>query len=146
MEDKEKQIEEMAKDIELAIDNAKKDGWYIEKDLPIWIAEQISEKYQPKLPKDSFVLTNDNAEELANLMVTSPQMQSVMSDLIKAWQKETVEKCINIIEEHYKKCRLSIDCWIVSFAETEAAKKVIKVFFENTKKDIAKQFSVEIKG
>lgn len=44
------------------------------------------------IPEDSFVLTNDNAGELANLIVTSPQMQSVMSDLINAWQKEIAEK------------------------------------------------------
>lgn len=53
-----------------------------------------------KLPKDSVVLTNDNAEELANLIVTSPQMQSVMSDLIKAWQKETAKDiCFKIIKD-----------------------------------------------
>lgn len=59
--------------------------------------------------------------------------------------KETAEKCINIIKKHYKKCRLSIDCWIVSFAETEAAKKVIKVFFDNTEKEIAEQFNIKQK-
>lgn len=50
--------------------------------------------------EDSVVLTNDNAEELANLIVTSPQMQSVMSDLIKAWQKETAEKIYRELCEH----------------------------------------------
>ena len=88
----------------------------------------IAEKVYSKLfPKDSVVLTNDNAEELANLIVTSPQMQSVMSDLIKAWQKETAEKILKELWAEFEKPVF----WADNVAE------IIK--------ELAKQFGVEIK-
>lgn len=91
------QIEEMAKVIETANENCiiYKDGSRPWKEH---IARVLFNQGYRKLPEDSVVLTNDNAEDLANLIITSPQMQSVMSDLIKAWQKETTEKIIDFIE------------------------------------------------
>jgi hypothetical protein len=96
----EKQIEEMAKLIkDYCIIDASYGGKPYANDYEN-LARILLEHYQPKLPEDSFVLTNDNAEELANLIVTSPQMQSVMSDLIKAWQKETAEKIYCELQGH----------------------------------------------
>ena len=45
-----------------------------------------------KIPENAFILTDDNAEELGDIIVKSPQMKSVMSELIEAWQKETAEE------------------------------------------------------
>lgn len=44
------------------------------------------------IPENAVVLTDDNAEELADMIVKSPKMQKTMSRLIKAWKKETEEK------------------------------------------------------
>lgn len=89
--DKEKQIEEMAQ--------CKNSYCFICSECSLKggcdryiLAKELYEQGYRKLPENAFILTDDNAEELANLIVTSPQMQSVMSNLIKAWQKETAEK------------------------------------------------------
>ena len=66
-------------------------------------AERLYNAGYRKIPENSVVLTNDNAEEIANLIVTSPQTQSVMGDLIKAWRKETVEKILEFIQENRHK-------------------------------------------
>lgn len=101
---KEKQIEEMAKlfcDFCHEITKEKECCYINEKENYCFknMIGQATKLYNAgyrKIDKDSVVLTNDNAEELANLIVTSPQMQSVMSNLIKAWQKEAVEKILEM--------------------------------------------------
>lgn len=112
----------------------------IKKGLEEYI-RQYSNFKGAELCKEALTLINELESEKAETEYWRNRCKEI-SDIER---KETAEKCINIIEERYKKCRLSIDCWITSFAETEAAKKVIKVFFDNTKKELAKQFGVEIK-
>lgn len=51
--------------------------------------------YRPKIPEGAMMLTEDNAEEIGNMVVESLQMQEAMKGLIKAWEKETAEKIMN---------------------------------------------------
>ena len=128
MEDKEKQIEEMVKDIQNAVNGCAKHWAEV-------IAKYLTEQDYRKLPENAFILTDDNAEELANLIITSPQMQSVMGDLIKAWQKETAEK--------FAKDLLSIwgdlEKWSEKYYEPHSGITPAHI------KERAKQFGVEIK-
>lgn len=129
MEDKEKQI----KEIETIIKSNLAEGSYASV-FARKVAIQIVEHCQLNPSEDSFVLTNDNAEELANLIVTSPQMQSVMGDLIKAWQKETAEK--------YKVAMMLCIQEMQKYLEiTEEQAKIL--YHHNA--EIAKQFDVGVK-
>ena len=60
--DNQKQIKEMREDIELAIANGKKDSWYIEADLPDWIAESLDHKGYRKIPENAVVLTREELQ------------------------------------------------------------------------------------
>ena len=123
MKDKEKQIEEIAKEICIKC----KDITYCSHEkctMCYKVAEELISQGYRKPHKDSIVLTDDNAEEIANLIVTSPQMQSVMSDLIEAWQKETAEKIIAMLKQ--PPYIDFIESWVLD--------------------ELAKQFGVEIKG
>lgn len=85
-----KQIEEMTKDLQEAWT-----AWSLSKDLKnpyAFVAEILAKKWQPKIPENAVVLTEDNAEEIGDMVVKSPQMQEAVLHLIKAWQKETAEK------------------------------------------------------
>lgn len=85
-----KQIEELANDLQEAWT-----AWSLGKDLKnpyAFVAEILAKKWQPKIPEGAVVLTEDNAEEIGNIIVESPPMQEAMLHLIKAWQKETAEK------------------------------------------------------
>lgn len=82
-----KQIEELTNDLSNA--------WY--SDIIIGdkykdVAEKLTRLGYCKIPEGAVVLTEDNAEEIGNMVVKSPQMQEAMLHLIKAWQKETAEK------------------------------------------------------
>lgn len=59
-------------------------------------AKELYAQNYRKLPENAFILTDDNVEEVANLIVTSPQMQSAMSDLIETWQKETAREILSL--------------------------------------------------
>ena len=85
-----KQIEEMTNDLQEAWT-----AWSLSKDLKnpyAFVAEILAKKWHPKIPEGAEVLTEDNAEEIGDMVVKSPQMQEAVLHLIKAWQKETAEK------------------------------------------------------
>lgn len=56
------------------------------------VCERIYKAGYRKIPEGAVVLTEDNAEEIGDMVVKSPQMQEAVLHLIKAWQKETAEK------------------------------------------------------
>jgi hypothetical protein len=62
-------------------------------------ANVLIEACYRKIPENAVVLTEDNAEELGNMVVKSPQMQETMNGLIKAWEKETAEKFAERLKE-----------------------------------------------
>ena len=64
------------------------------------IAKRLERKGYRKIPENAVVLTEDNAEELGNMIVESPQMQAAMKNLIKEWRKETAEKFAKLVEFH----------------------------------------------
>ena len=95
-----KQIEELANDLQEAWT-----AWSLSKDLKTpyaFVAEILAKKWQPKMHQGAVVLTEDNAEEIENMIVKSPQMQEAMLHLIKAWQKETAEKFAKKLKGHLK--------------------------------------------
>lgn len=94
-----KQIEEMTNDLQEAWT-----AWSLSKDLKnpyAFVAEILAKKWQHKIPEGAVVLTEDNAEEIGNMVVKSPQMQEAMLHLIKAWQKETAEKFAERLKARY---------------------------------------------
>lgn len=94
-----KQIEEMANDLQEAWK-----AWSLSVDLPkpwTFVAEILAKKWQPKIPENAVVLTEDNAEEIGNIIVESPQMQATMKKLIKEWRKETAEKFVERLKERF---------------------------------------------
>ena len=63
---KQEQINEMAKIIDDRLTEAKLYLGSMNKGKGYWIAEKLIEYYQPKLPKDSVVLSREEYEMLAN--------------------------------------------------------------------------------
>lgn len=94
-----KQIEELANDLQEAWT-----AWGLSADLPkpwAYVAEILAKKWQPKIPENAVVLTEDNAEEIGNIIVESPQMQATMKKLIKEWRKEMAEKFVERLKERF---------------------------------------------
>lgn len=160
MEDKEKQIEEMAKDIEFAIDdakkrgwyikNAKKDGWVVEKLLPILIAEQISEKYQPKFPEDSVVISKEEYNELKYFPNKQLSYTEKLQRDAESYQKLTdnlISKISRLEEELVNSRKETAE----KFMEWLQDNELINLMFTKEYKQklvndfLAKQLGVEIK-
>lgn len=55
-------------------------------------AEALYNAGYRKVGENDFILTNDNAEQLADLLVTSPQMVRAFKTLIEKWRKETAKE------------------------------------------------------
>lgn len=145
MKDKENQLNEIAQDIASNCPDLV-ENCCGSKACYVCISERLVKEGYRKLPENAFILTDDNAEELANLIITSPQMQSVMSDLIKAWQKETAEKIFEKIFEDF-----NIDCGTFSLnmarkSYMNAQLEQINLALRKRFSQLAKQFGVEIKG
>jgi hypothetical protein len=100
MKNKEKKIEEMAKDISIAWQNANKQSC-ISKSIPLCelIAEELAKKYQPKLPEDSIVIPDKITEETSAEDLI--KIAKYNDKIRKIERKETVEKIINWIDTYY---------------------------------------------
>ena len=99
-------------------------------------AEKLFEQGYRKIPEGSLVVTNNNAEELANAIATSPQMQSVMGNLIKIWQKEAAEKIIHDLMN----IKIKDMSWQENKQLVEFGNKIVDKLEE-----LAEQFGAEIK-
>lgn len=141
MTNKNQLIKEMANDMDYA--TIQHDLW---PDDTKEIAKTLIMLGYRKVPEGSLIVTNDNAEELANVIVTSPQMQSVMSNLIKVWQKEAAEKILN---EQYQECKVAERDVLIARGgnKNDDYYKGFSLGMANTKmhiQELAKQFDVEI--
>lgn len=126
-----KQIEEMAKDISIAWQNANKQSC-ISKSIPLCelIAEELAKKYQLKLPEDSVVLTKEEH---------------------KQWLKDCIESN-KVVEERTRKetareilKEVAITIKTQSVNDYNFDDKVIEepILLEKLK-ELAKQFGVEV--
>lgn len=104
--DKQKKIEEMAK---CTCGNYNNGGCEIDGFVCNYRCsyyEEFEKLYNAgyrKIPENAVVLTDDNVEELADIIVKSPKMQETMSRLIKAWRKETAEEFAEMLEKKASK-------------------------------------------
>lgn len=96
LQDSQKQIEEFACDLYNAWC-----GDIVIGDKCKWVAKKLMALGYRKILEGAVVLTEDNAEEIGNMVVKSPQMQEAMLHLIKAWQKETAEKFAKRLKARY---------------------------------------------
>lgn len=83
----EKQIEEMAKLIDDRLIEARGYLGSMNKGEGYWIAQKLIEHYQPKIPKDSVVLSREEYERLKNLSNLVPEL-SLENLRLKEEQKE----------------------------------------------------------
>lgn len=85
--DKQKQIEEMAKVIEEAMAKARRTlGGH--NNIAMFYAKMLVNAGYRKIPENAVVILDEEMEEFAEKLAKSPQMQKVMSHLIKEWHKE----------------------------------------------------------
>lgn len=115
MKDKEKQIEEMAmaKIICNAINNKELKHCDIQCNVDcLGIAKELLKHYQPKLPKDSVVLSREEFKLLTDIKDLQQQVQDSLSSMSedierieKQASKETAEKCkediSQLLKEHF---------------------------------------------
>ena len=119
---KQEQIEEMAKMIDNRLIEANCWLGTMYKGIGRWIAQTLVEHYQPKLPKDSVVLSKEEYERITKEFVTEQRATEIAKEYFEKTRKETAEKFLQLA---YDRC-----------LEKSFIKKV---------EELAKQFSVEIK-
>ena len=121
MKDKEKQIEEMAKDIDDRLIEAR--GWLgsMNRGKGYWIAQKLIEHYQPKLPEDSVVLSREEYEKLKYTWITD-------SDAYKKGCKEMTEKIFKML---------------ISKLDSNQFLSGKRIIMEVDVENLAKQFDVE---
>ena len=66
------------------------------------ICERIYNAGYRKIPEGAVVILDEEMEDFAEKLAQSPQMQKVMQGLIKSWQKETAEKFAESLKEKLK--------------------------------------------
>ena len=138
----EKQIEEMAKKICNACKtrvseqqcNSYKREVYGYCSMCKIIAKELLKHYQPKLPKDSVVLSREEYEKLTKKLVTEQRAKEIAQEYFGIVRKETAEKIIHLVGMLPIPRQVS-NRYGVGF---ENALTVVKL-------EIAKQFGVEIK-
>lgn len=123
MEDKEKQIEKMAELIDNRLIEARGYLGSMNKGEGYWIAQKLIEYYQPKLPENAVVLTQDEWNDESHLA------QRLGYDL---GRKETVEKILDLLVPDCKACDENWHSGCLCLRATLAEK-------------IAKQLDIEIK-
>lgn len=63
-----------------------------------WDCEFFYKAGYRKIPEGAVVLTEDNAEDVANMILNSSQLKETMDRLIKDWQKETAMEFGNFVK------------------------------------------------
>ncbi len=150
MKDKEKQIEEMAKIIDDRLIEARDYLGSMNKGEGYWIAQRLIEHYQPKIDKDSVVLSREEYESLQNLLT---KRQNVIdsyrkcidkrNSAIKQASKETAEKIILSEIATIKNIRDA--CVLPTPKYKEGYIDCCNGILFYLKNNISKQFGVEIK-
>ena len=93
--DNQKQIEEMAKIIDTNCVGCSTCKYKSSDEIRcfcLFHAELLYNAGYRKIPENAVVILDEEMEEFAEKLAKSPQMQKVMSHLIKEWRKETAEK------------------------------------------------------
>ena len=144
---KQEQIEEMAKVIRPILENRTDICFIPDLDKPI--AEELLKHYQPKLPKDSVVLSREEFKNYCNLSVENEvlkeekeqfendvcnyemNLQHLTGELEQV-RKETAEKILDLLVPDCKVCDENWHSGCLCLRATLAEK-------------IAKQFDIEIK-
>ena len=150
MKDKEKQIEEMAKDITyLTLDrevfvsatNTKKVGWTLSEEGNKLISETLISKGWTKLPEDSIVISREEYNDLKGL---EKKFDDYLIKEIIATRKETAEKILKLVFKHITTLEvwevLQQNTWLSSVGNFTANKHIYDLLIE----PVAKQFG-EIK-
>ena len=146
MKDKEKQIEEMAKLIDDRILEA--NAWIgsMNKGEGYWIAQELVKHYQPKLPKDSVVLSREEYEILTK-DIEHPT-DEVLKKLIVG-KNMLVEKAIEDTRKEMAEKILNTEFFIfeIENRSEEYQKGYMQAVREccSRKDELAKQLGVEIK-
>lgn len=154
MKDKEKQITEMA---QLIADNCSIHKVYVnkhypdrQKDMYYSLAEELLKHYQPKLPKDSIVLSKEEDEELrqersdyiTELQETHNENCGLRIELEET-SKETTEKII--LSEIATIKNIRDDCILPEPKYREGYVDCCNTILFYLKNNLARQFGVEIK-
>lgn len=123
---KQEQIEEMAKLIDDRLTEANLWLGSMNKGKGYWIAEKLIEYYQPKLPKDSVMLSREEYERLKRVENEKDRLYEIKLDLEnqlieKGWtdyegadeiekrvSKETAEKILNAVDNESNGQTISI--------------------------------------
>lgn len=113
MTEQERKIEEMAKIIRPILEN-RTDICFIP-DLDKQIAEELLKRYQPKLPKDSVVLSKEEWKQIKNSLYYSKEE---LERKLQKESKDTAKEICDLILEHWEKKQL-VECdWLrVEIAE-----------------------------
>lgn len=152
MKDKEKQIEEMAKVIDDRLIEARGYLGSMNRGEGYWIAQKLVEHYQPKLPKDSVVLSREEYEiltkdiehptdEVLKKLVVGKNI--LTEQVIEKTSKETAEKIILPEIETIKTIR--DNCILPEPKYREGYVDCCNTILFYLKNNLAKQFGVEIK-
>jgi len=144
MKNKEKQIEEMAKvmrnDIchNLNCANCNSSRCYTDgKCHEYHCAKILLEHYQPKIPKDSVVLSGLELADYKHYKEYTKSLAMI--------EKETAENCNSILERNYKDWLKVLNDLNIDTSNKNILVSIVCGLFKNSQEDIAKQFGVEIK-
>ena len=107
------QVEEMAKMIRPILEN--RTGICFIPDLDKPIAEELLKRYQPKLPKDSVVLSKEEWKQIKNSLYYSKEE---LERKLQKESKETAKEICDLILEYWEKKQF-VECdWLrVAIAE-----------------------------
>ena len=148
MTDKEKQIEEMAKEIEsvklYGIDNY---GRKISHDSVLELAEELLKHYQPKIPEGSVVLSKGEAQKYYAYKHIEPQIKGCLEREVKLERqlkevrKETAREFANAMLDIKPDLRMLDGCTPSEFMRI--VNLATDIIFQAVKK-VAKSYGVEV--
>ena len=137
MKDKEKEIKDICKLI--CVTCAQFDGCAINCKAHRDTAEALYNAGYRKLPKDSVVLSREEYERITKELVTEQRATEIAKEYFEKMRKETAEKDFNTIVKALEERKGIVEAFY-GVAESVGVDIAIR-----TIKELAKQFSVEIK-
>lgn len=127
---KQEQISEMAKIIDNRLIEARGYLGSMNKGEGYWIAQKLIEHYQPKLPKDSVVLTKDELKKLGKYV-------DITEDVKKEFQRELMRVRKETAREYHDKFAEVI-------RERDYAEGYAEIGMNEENDEILKSFGVEV--